>query len=143
MDFRFTEDEEAFRREVRQWLDQEISQRWIELDPGIWEETDESWGLVLNEALACGLPIVVSDQVGACPDLVEEGMTGYSYPCGDIGELINALKKVREVGSGAREMAAGIEQKANKYSVEAASEGLLSAVQALRAPALDLENSVP
>ncbi len=45
MDFRFTEDEEAFRQEVRQWLKQEISQRWIELDPGIWEETEESWAL--------------------------------------------------------------------------------------------------
>ncbi len=45
MDFRFTEDEEAFRREVRQWLEKEIPQRWIELDPGIWEETEESWAL--------------------------------------------------------------------------------------------------
>jgi len=45
MDFRFTEDEEGFRREVRQWLQQEIPQRWIELDPGIWEETEESWAL--------------------------------------------------------------------------------------------------
>jgi alkylation response protein AidB-like acyl-CoA dehydrogenase len=45
MDFRFTEDEEVFRREVRQWLKQEIPQRWIELAPGIWEETEESWAL--------------------------------------------------------------------------------------------------
>ena len=45
MDFKFTEDEEKFRREVRQWLEQEIPQRWIELDPGIWEETEESWAL--------------------------------------------------------------------------------------------------
>jgi len=45
MDFRFTADEEAFRREVRRWLEQEIPQRWIELDPGVWEETEESWGL--------------------------------------------------------------------------------------------------
>jgi alkylation response protein AidB-like acyl-CoA dehydrogenase len=45
MDFKFTEDEEAFRREVRQWLEHEIPQRWIELDPGIWEETEESWAL--------------------------------------------------------------------------------------------------
>ena len=45
MDFRFTQDEEAFRQEVRQWLKQEIPQRWIELDPGIWEETEESWAL--------------------------------------------------------------------------------------------------
>jgi len=45
MDFGFSEDEEAFRREVRQWLEQETPQRWIELDPGIWEETEESWAL--------------------------------------------------------------------------------------------------
>jgi len=45
MDFRFSEDEEAFRQEVRQWLKQEIPQRWSELDPGIWEETEESWAL--------------------------------------------------------------------------------------------------
>lgn len=45
MDFKFTENEEVFRREVRQWLEQAIPQRWIELDPGIWEETEESWAL--------------------------------------------------------------------------------------------------
>jgi len=45
MNFRFTEDEEAFRQEVRRWLEREIPQRWIELDPGIWEETEESWAL--------------------------------------------------------------------------------------------------
>ena len=45
MDFRFTDEEEAFREEVRQWLKKEIPQRWIELDPGVWEETEESWAL--------------------------------------------------------------------------------------------------
>ncbi len=45
MDFKFTEEEEAFRREVRQWLEREIPRRWVELDPGIWEETEESWAL--------------------------------------------------------------------------------------------------
>ncbi|MBC8512016.1 MAG: acyl-CoA dehydrogenase family protein [Dehalococcoidia bacterium] len=45
MDFKFADEEEAFREEVRQWLKKEIPQRWIELDPGIWEETEESWAL--------------------------------------------------------------------------------------------------
>ncbi len=45
MDFRFSQEEEAFRQEVRRWLREEIPQRWIELDPGMWEETDESWAL--------------------------------------------------------------------------------------------------
>ncbi|MCJ7522675.1 MAG: acyl-CoA dehydrogenase family protein [Dehalococcoidia bacterium] len=45
MDFRFTAEDETFREEVRQWLKKEIPQRWIELDAGIWEETEESWAL--------------------------------------------------------------------------------------------------
>jgi len=45
MDFRFTEEELAFKAEVHQWLKLEIPQRWTELDPGIWEETEESWSI--------------------------------------------------------------------------------------------------
>ncbi|UCC60156.1 MAG: acyl-CoA dehydrogenase family protein [Dehalococcoidia bacterium] len=45
MDFRFTVEEEAFREEVREWLKKEIPPRWIELDAGLWEETEESWAL--------------------------------------------------------------------------------------------------
>jgi len=45
MDFSFTEEEEAFRQEVRQWLTKEIPQRWYELNTGYWEETDESWAV--------------------------------------------------------------------------------------------------
>ena len=45
MDFTFTAEEEAFREEVRQWLKKEITPRWIELDAGLWEETEESWAL--------------------------------------------------------------------------------------------------
>jgi len=54
MDFMFSEDEEAFRQEVRQWLREEIPQRWIELDPGIWEETEESWALARGFQLRLG-----------------------------------------------------------------------------------------
>jgi len=46
MDFRFSAEEEAFREEVRQWLKKEIPPRWTELDPGLWEETEESWALL-------------------------------------------------------------------------------------------------
>ena len=45
MDFRFTAEEDAFRQEVRTWLMREIPDRWLDLDPGMWEETEESWTL--------------------------------------------------------------------------------------------------
>jgi alkylation response protein AidB-like acyl-CoA dehydrogenase len=46
MDFRFSQEEEAFRQEVRQWLKEVIPPRWHEIDAGLWEETEESWTLL-------------------------------------------------------------------------------------------------
>ena len=47
----------------------------------------ESWGLVVNEAMTCGLSVLVSDGVGCRIDLVENGVTGYVFPDGDVAAL--------------------------------------------------------
>ncbi len=39
----------------------------------------EPWGLVVNEAMLCRLPVVVSTKCGCQPELVEEGINGYSF----------------------------------------------------------------
>ena len=51
----------------------------------------EPWGLVVNEALSYGCPVVVSDRCGCVPDLVIEGVTGYSFPAGSIERLSAAM----------------------------------------------------
>lgn len=51
----------------------------------------ETWGLVVNEAMCFGLPIVVSDVVGCAPDLVIPGTTGYTFPLGDVTNLTVVL----------------------------------------------------
>jgi glycosyltransferase involved in cell wall biosynthesis len=59
----------------------------------------EAWGLTCNEAMVSGLPLVVSDRVGAAADLVVVGQTGWSYRYGDdLGHsaaLADAEKAVR------------------------------------------------
>ena len=50
----------------------------------------DGWGVVVNEALGAGLPIIVSDRVGA-RDLVESGRNGFIIPAGDIAGLAGAL----------------------------------------------------
>jgi len=47
----------------------------------------ETWGLVVNEAMACGLPAIVSDRVGCGPDLVIDAETGFRFRFGDIEAL--------------------------------------------------------
>jgi glycosyltransferase involved in cell wall biosynthesis len=56
----------------------------------------EPWGVVVNEAAACGLPLVLSDRVGAAPDLVQEGENGYVVPADDAGAAAAALRKLVE-----------------------------------------------
>jgi len=54
----------------------------------------ETWGLVVNEAMACGLPAVVSDGAGCAPDLIEPGRTGQIYKGGDTRALANAMAEM-------------------------------------------------
>jgi glycosyltransferase involved in cell wall biosynthesis len=51
----------------------------------------ETWGLVINEAMACGLPAIVSDLVGCAPDLVHDHYTGFTFKCGDVNALAKHL----------------------------------------------------
>ena len=51
----------------------------------------EPWGLVVNEALSYGCPVVVSDICGCVPELVLDGVTGYAFRAGDIPALGAAM----------------------------------------------------
>jgi glycosyltransferase involved in cell wall biosynthesis len=89
----------------------------------------ETWGLVVNEAMACGLPAIVSDRVGCATDLVEDGVTGRVFRFGDVPALADAIassagapERLAMMGAEARERIAG-------YSVEAAVAATLDAVR--------------
>lgn len=51
----------------------------------------ETWGLVVNEAMIFALPVIVSNFVGSCEDLVIQDYNGYSYETGNIAELKSKL----------------------------------------------------
>ena len=52
----------------------------------------EPFGVVVNEAMLCGCPAIISDRVGAKYDLVRDGKTGYVYPCADVDALAGILR---------------------------------------------------
>lgn len=52
----------------------------------------EPWGLVVNEAMCFGLPVIVSDKVGASRDLVKDGVNGYIFKNKDVDMLSNYIK---------------------------------------------------
>ena len=89
----------------------------------------ETWGMVVNEAMTCGRPAVVSDRVGCGPDLVEEHETGLIFPHGNVGALSSAMVNVAANPAQSAEMGRKAQTRLKKYSVQAAVQGVLHALQ--------------
>jgi glycosyltransferase involved in cell wall biosynthesis len=93
----------------------------------------EKWGLVVNEAMACGLPIVVSDLVGCAPDLVHAGETGEVFRACDAESLAAALRPLIDQSDRRARLGAAARRLVARYDVAATAEGIIAAAQAATA----------
>jgi glycosyltransferase involved in cell wall biosynthesis len=87
----------------------------------------DPWGLVVNEAMACGLPIIVSSVAGCSADLVDGGWNGYIVPPRDSEKLSAAIKCVVRRPELRQWMSAHSLERIRSYSPEACAEGLAAA----------------
>ena len=95
---------------------------------------DETWGLVVNEAFASGIPAIVSDAVGCAPDLIEEGRTGFTYPVGNVEALVQRMLLMRKAWEEKQEeIQKNLIRKSKDYSIEKAADGLEEALTAILA----------
>lgn len=89
----------------------------------------EAWGLVVNEAMACGVPVVVSPHAGATRDLVVDGVTGYIVEPSATSELTAAISRLLSANSEPRQIGqAGAEAVRAKASLDKSAESFISAV---------------
>lgn len=72
----------------------ELQAMYREADALVLPSLYDVWGLVVNEALAHGVPVIASDQVGAATDLLEPGVTGLVVPAGSSAALASAMREV-------------------------------------------------
>jgi 1,2-diacylglycerol 3-alpha-glucosyltransferase len=63
----------------------------------------EPWGLVVNEAMAAGLPVLVSDRCGCVPDLVFPGVNGYVFDPTQPTQLAEAMLRLTRLSDGQRQ----------------------------------------
>ena len=107
----------------------EVTRAYAVSDCLILASESETWGLVVNEAMASGLPAIVSDVCGCVPDLIIEGETGYSFPCGEIEVLADCMRRMifkRETSLIMGEVA---RRHLDSFSVELAVEKLLKVIR--------------
>jgi 1,2-diacylglycerol 3-alpha-glucosyltransferase len=84
----------------------------------------DTWGLVVNEAMACGLPVVVSEVAGCVVDLVEDGWNGYVVPSRNAERLAVAIDSILRQPELSGRMRLNSFDRIRTYSPQACADGL-------------------
>ena len=77
---------------------------------------EDIWGLVINEAMAYGLPVITTDRCVAGLELVEEGVNGSIVPVGDDAALAGKMKEI--LSSDLEKMGTASLEKIRAYTIE-------------------------
>lgn len=78
---------------------EEIFEYYKAADLFVLPTREDIWGLVINEAMACGLPVISTNMCLGAVELIENGINGYIVPVNNSNELTEAMKKLLCVDS--------------------------------------------
>ena len=92
----------------------------------------DTWGLVVNEAMACALPVIVTNVAGCARDLVKDGWNGFIVPPADSARLSSAMARLAADSKLRRQMSVRSQQIIQAYSPATWSEGIVNTVSAMR-----------
>jgi len=85
----------------------------------------EPWGLVINESLSYGCPVVVSSACGCVPNLVLDGVTGYSFEVGNVDALHEALVALMRLSADRQTVARNCLKVISNYTPERSATQIL------------------
>lgn len=106
----------------------ELPEAYVASDCLLLASDDDTWGLVINEGMASGLPALVSDVVGCAPDLVLPEQTGQQFPCGSVRALASQLARLGCTPETLAAWGKQAHQHIARYSLDAAVTGTLRAL---------------
>jgi glycosyltransferase involved in cell wall biosynthesis len=89
----------------------------------------EPWAVVVNEAAACGLPLLLSDRVGAAHDLLRDGENGTLVHAGDVTGAASALRELASDADRRRKQGARSRELASDWGYAPSVQGFLDAVR--------------
>lgn len=98
--------------------DRELQEYYRAADLFVFPTREDIWGLVINEAVAAGLPVVTTENCGAGLELVENGENGFLVPAEDAQALADKMKQILSQDDLREQMAAKSLEKSRSYTIE-------------------------
>ena len=95
----------------------------------IHASTTEQWGLVVNEAMAAGLPVIISNRCGCFEDLVIEGVNGFGFDPHNSQQLTNLMSHISSESVDRQKMGQAALEHIQNFSPEYFAQGLTQAVK--------------
>jgi glycosyltransferase involved in cell wall biosynthesis len=108
-----------------------ILQAYASADVLVLPSSSETWGLVVNEAMICGLPCMVSDRVGCGPDLIQSGETGWVFPAEDVSRLADAMEAAARGRAATADMGCKARVLSASFSPEIAADQVAQAIRSI------------
>jgi glycosyltransferase involved in cell wall biosynthesis len=109
--------------------EEELAQRYVDADVFALLSRHETWGVVVNEAAASGLPLVLTDRVGAAHDLLRDGENGFLVPADDVPAAAGALRRLAEDPGLRRRMGERSRELVRAWGYEPSVESFVAAVR--------------
>ncbi len=88
----------------------------------------ETWGLALNEAMACGRAVIASDKVGGAHDLIHPGRNGYIFPSENLAVLTAVLQQMLTNREGLKDMGSQSLEIIQDWSIEKQVDAIVVAI---------------
>jgi glycosyltransferase involved in cell wall biosynthesis len=107
--------------------EEELAQCYVDADVFALLSRHEPWGVVVNEAAASGLPLVLSDRVGAAHDLLCDGENGFIVPAEDVPAAASALRTLAADPDLRRRMGERSRELVRAWNYDASVEAFLAA----------------
>lgn len=112
---------------------EELPKIYARAEALIFPTHTDPWGLVVNEAMACGLPIIATSVAGCTSDLVQDSWNGFVVPPSDPRSLAEAMEKLANNEELRSQMSNRSRERIQNYSPEIWAHGVVSAVEAVLA----------
>jgi 1,2-diacylglycerol 3-alpha-glucosyltransferase len=106
---------------------EQLAEFYALADAFVFPTHSDPWGLVVNEAMASGLPVIASNVAGCVRDLVEDGWNGFIVPVSDVRRICSSMELLAKGNDLRGQMGERSLQRIQEYSPEACAAGIAKA----------------